>query len=407
MFVRRPALLLFTAGLGIAVLAGCSSSSPEVGEMESGAEAEDQLQEADREIKSDSSDTEAYFRKARALRQKADSSMAADRYIELYRRAKEAEDKAIAVRPDVREGVQQVRQKVYNREKRRGERAYNLGAKHDDDELFRQAIGFSGAAAATQPDSATPVLNEAYARLRVGQKTKARSVLEEYMQRADTAALEAYRILGKMYVSSGKPEKAESLLDRGIKQHPEDEALQALRLNAYNQAGDVDEALATYREQIEKTPNRPTYLYNYGALLLKAKRYDRAIEQLEKAVARQGDDAEGQYNLGTAYLNAALVRDDSIAAIEQNPGKVQDTTLSAEERIEQLAETRQDLFEQSIPPLERARQIVEEERVLKKEEHPQVRQDACRALLVAYVQTDRPNRAAEVEDCTGFAQAGP
>lgn len=405
LFERRLALLLLVIGVVGVALSGCSSSSSGVGEVESTLDLEGQLQKAEREIADDPTDTDAYLLKARLLRQKADTSVGGDQYIELYRQAVEAEEQAISVDPEVREEVQSIRKKVYKREKNRGDAAYNEGVKKGKQASFKRAIGFFGAAGVTQSDSARPVLNEAYSRLRAEQgKEKVIPVLEEYVDRADTVEREAYKILGQFYVSNGAFRKAETLLDQGIKTYPNGQSLQALRLNAYNRAGDVDEALAAYREQLEQTPKNPQYLYNYGSLLLKANRYDHAIDQLEKAVKLQGDNAEGQYNLGAAYLNAALVRDDSIATLEQNPDAIQDTTLSVDERVEALASKRQELFKQAVAPLERARKIVEKDRRLDIEGHEQIRQDACRALLVAYVQTERENRAAKVEDCTGFAR---
>ncbi len=402
-FKRRVALFLCVGGFVLAGMLGCSSSGPQVGEVESTLDREDQIQEAERQIAEDSTDLDAYFLKARLLRQKADSSVEPEKYIDLYRQAWELEEKAIAIAPEVRPDVERVREKVYTREKERGEKAYNRGGKNEDPALFRRAIGFFGAAGVTQVDSAAAVRGEGYSRLRVGQRNKAQPVLEEYVERADTVERRVYRMLGQLYVSNGDIEKAQTLLDQGIRTYPNDQSLQALRLNAYNRAGDLDEALAAYREQVERTPDRATYRYNYGSLLLKANRYGEAIKQLDKAIALEAGNAEGQYNLGAAYLNAALARDDSIAAIEQDSSIVQGT-LSAAEYIDRLAEKRQELFEQAISPLERARGIAEEKQRLQRKDLMQIRQDACRALLVAYVQTDRPNRAAKVENCTGFAR---
>ena len=182
--------------------------------------------------------------------------------------------------------------------------------------------------------------------------------------------------------------------------------MQALRLNAYNRAGDVDEALAVYREQIDKDPEEAAYRYNYGALLLKAGRYDDAIEQLSRAVELRPDNADGQYNLGAAYLNAALAREDSIATLQEEPSQLQTDDVSLEERIEQLTTRRQELFENAVPPLERARALTKEEFADIPDKRT-LRRDACRALLVAYVQTDRPGKAAQVEECTEFATSTP
>jgi pentatricopeptide repeat protein len=398
-----------TVGLAGALLAGCSSGGSETRATQEPTMAEDELsaglQGVEQALAEDSTDTDAYLRKAELLRVKADSTMEAMRYVMLHRRAWEAESTAVAIDSDVREDAQEQRLNTYLREMRRGEDAYNRGSKDEDKASFELAIGYFGAASTTLRDSARSDLNEAYARLRVGQEKDVIPVLEEYVRRADTTAeVKAYRILGQLYVSNRQYEKATRLLDRATVQYPGDDELQALRLNAYNRAGDVDEALAVYREQIERKPKRAVYRYNYGALLLQARRYGPAIEQLHQAIELQPDNAEGQYNLGAAYLNAALARDDSIATLKKNPASQADTTMSVDEQIDRLTGRRDSLFEKSIPPLERAREIVEQDRILQRPDDDDIRRDACRALLVAYVQTDRPGRAAQVEDCTDFAR---
>jgi len=362
---------------------------------------------ADEALERDSANTDAYLFKARVLRQMADSAMAPDEYVELYRRAADAEADAMAVEEDdVDDDVREERQRIYDREMRRGESAYNRADKYGEGALFRRAIGFFGAAAATQPDSAQPALNEAFSRLKVEQTREVIPVLERYVERADTAKKEAYKMLGELYVSTQQYEAATDLLDRGTSVYPTDQALQALRLNAYNRSGDVDEALSAYREQVESFPEKASYRYNYGALLLKAERYSEAIDQLAAGVELRPDNARGQYNLGAAYLNAALVRADSIAAADgdEGVGVPSIESISDDERA-QLDQRREALLEKAIPPLERARTLTEEP-YAQIENKTTIREDACRALLVAYVQTSRPNRAAQVQDCTGFARSG-
>jgi tetratricopeptide (TPR) repeat protein len=184
----------------------------------------------------------------------------------------------------------------------------------------------------------------------------------------------------------------------------------------------MGKALAAYREQVEERPENANYRYNYGALLLEAERYSQAIAQLERAIEIRPDHAGSQYNLGAAYVNAALARDDSVAMLEErerpfsssaaagdtttadttaSDTSPSDTTASEaarrQKQIEALVQKREELFKEAIPPLERARKM---------DDVPAgIRRDACRALMVAYVQTNRPNKAAQVENCTGFAQA--
>jgi hypothetical protein len=69
------------------------------------------------------------------------------------------------------------------------------------------------------------------------------------------------------------------------------------------------------------------------------------------------------------------------------------------QRIDSLARRRTQLLRKAIPPLERARTMSGADSPLQ--------QDACRALMVAYVQTDRPTRAAQVESCTGLTVPEP
>lgn len=408
LMIERPRVAAFVVGgLVLAVLAGCASSSPEIDQAETALEQEEYgaaLSSVEQALDRDSSNTDAYLLRASILRQRADSSMDPDVYADLFQRATASEEKALEFDSGLRSEVESERRRIYEREIRRADRAYNHASKHDQEDGFVRAIGFFAAAAATQPDSARPALNEAYARLQVGQRMEAIPVLEQYVERADTAAKDAQKILGELYVADGQYEKATRLLDRATDFYPGDRELQALRLNAYNQAGDVDEALAVYREQVEKTPTQASYRYNYGALLLKAKRYTDAIDQLSVAVEHRPDHPEGLYNLGAAYLNAALVRDDSIATLEENPDAMRDTTVTVDQRIDRLVQKRQDFFENAIPPLERARKLAEDP-YLQLDGKQQLRQDACRALLVAYVQTQRSNRAGQVEDCTGLASS--
>jgi tetratricopeptide (TPR) repeat protein len=410
MMIRRSPSYILVWGFALALLTGCASQSPEMGEAETALEEgnyEAAVARADEALERDSANTDAYLFKARVLRQMADSTMPHDDYIELYRRAADAEADAMAVEDgDVDADVQEERQRIYDREMRRGESAYNRADKYGAEASFRRAIGFFGAAAATQPDSARPALNEAFSRLKVEQTRDVIPVLERYVERADTAKKVGYKILGELYVSTQQYGAATDLLDRGTAVYPTDPALQALRLNAYNRSGDVDEALSVYREQLEHFPERAAYRYNYGALLLKAERYSEAIDQLTQAVELRPDDARGQYNLGAAYLNAAQVRADSIAAAEGDGSDgVPSAESISEEQRRQLEQRREALLEKAIPPLERARALTEEP-YAQIENKTTIREDACRALLVAYVQTSRPNRAAQVEACTGFAQSG-
>jgi tetratricopeptide (TPR) repeat protein len=168
--------------------------------------------------------------------------------------------------------------------------------------------------------------------------------------------------------------------------------LQNSRLNALNQTGNTEQAMQAYKRQIERTPNDATYRYNYGSLLLNADRYDEAATQLSKAVELDPDDPKKQYNLGAAYLNKGVALQDSLVSLRDSlTAREQTPTAEEEELVTQLNEERRSLFEKSIPPLERARQL----------SGPGGRysQSACTALFQAYVQTEQTEKAQEVKEC--------
>lgn len=388
-------------GLTVLVLTGCARIMPGLGGAKSALDDEEYqeaLESIEQALEQDSANVEAYLLRAKTLRRMADSTMAPDEYKALHRRAWEAEEKALSFKKTLRADVRTRREEIYNREIEQGERAYNRANKNEQQDLYRRSAAFFAGAGAVQPDSARPVLNEAYSRLRAEQRREVIPVLEEYTERADTVSKKAYKILSQLYLETDQAQPAIDLLGQAIRAYPSDRDLQALRLNVYNQVGDADQALAAYRELLETYPNVARYRYNYGALLLEAERYADAIAQLEKAIEIRPTHLESQYNLGAAYVNAALARDDSIAVLEEDEGSRPDTT-GRQEQIEALTRKRQTLFEEAIPPLLRVRKMASTKST--------VRRDACRALMVAFIQTNRPNRAAQVEGCTGFAQPDP
>ena len=166
------------------------------------------------------------------------------------------------------------------------------------------------------------------------------------------------------------------------------------RLNALNQLGDTTRAMQAYRQQIRQNPENATYRYNYGSLLLNANRYDEAAEQLARAVEYDPNDPKKQYNLGAAYLNQGVALQDSLVSVRDSlMAREQSPTEEERRMIRGLDEQRLELFEQAIPPLERARQLSGSD--------GQYRQNACSALLQAYVQTEQTEKAQEVEECAG------
>jgi len=171
------------------------------------------------------------------------------------------------------------------------------------------------------------------------------------------------------------------------------------RLNALNKTGQTERVMQAYKEQIKRNPEDATYRYNYGSLLLNSDRYDEAAEQLEKAAELDPDDPKKQYNLGAAYLNRGVALQERLVSMRDSVLKKDRNPTSEErEKIKKLNQQRRTLFKNAIPPLERARQL--------SGATGEYRQDACSALLQAYVQTEQTKKAKEVEKCAGKSASG-
>jgi hypothetical protein len=65
-----------------------------------------------------------------------------------------------------------------------------------------------------------------------------------------------------------------------------------------------------------------------------------------------------------------------------------------DKQIQALEERKQKIFRQAIPPLERARQMADTD--------GSFRQDACAALVTAYVQIEQVQKAQQYEECAGM-----
>jgi tetratricopeptide (TPR) repeat protein len=464
------------------------------------------LANIDSALAQDSANVDAYLMRAQILREQADSTMAPEEYKDLYSRAREAEEAAIEFDPGARSDIQSQRRLTYAQQSQQGAKAFQRARQSSDPADYRQASAHFGAASATEPDSASVILNEAFARLNMAQSQEeggdmaaAIPILERYIETADEPQKNAYDILSALYLQNGQNEEAIDLLEtarqdlsqrapyiqvggsRGLEYSGSVESngssqtvegttpdrislddasgtvsgtfektqekgqlrvqlfyqgtavadtmltagsgtisadlseqaplaeIEGRLLNAYNQAGMTEKAMQEYRNQIEENPDNVTYRYNYGSMLLQANRLDEAIEQLQEAVELESGNVKAQYNLGAAYSNKARQYQDSLqtlndsmrsiseAAVEENREPTEEEEQRVNEldkQVQALSEEMREYYRQAVPPLERARQMADTD--------GDFRQNACSALVTAYVQLEQVQKAQEYEDCAGM-----
>lgn len=304
--------------------------------------------------------------------------------------------KAIELDPKLEEGIINQLRFAYVREFQNGINAFNRGS--EDSTYYLWAAAYFESATIIQPDSAGAYVNQAFSLLNAGKRAEAIPPLETAISKGE-ASKDTYLILADLYRVQQQPEKALEILEKARQRYPDDPDIESQLLNAYVQAGKVEEAMNMYKEAVEKEPDNKLYQYNYGSLLLEAGRYDEAITHLKKATELDPEYANAFYNLGATYINKAVdvndravALDDSLRAHRSELSREQIRQL--EEQIAQLIEERRQLFAQAIPPLERARELMEAQ--------GENVQPICRALFQAYVQTDQMEKAKEVEACAGL-----
>jgi tetratricopeptide (TPR) repeat protein len=401
MTTRRPALLaLLFGGLALLGLGACSGGgNPNVAQAQEAFDNQNYeraLAYADSAIAQDTANANAEVRllKAQALRNLADSTAPPEEYKELYQRAREVEQEAVRINPEVRSQIQTRRRLAYIQQMQGGAAAFNQARQQNDSLTYARAAAYFNAAHQLEPDSASPYLNEAFALLNSGQRGEVIEPLEMYTERADSISANTYQILGQLYLTNDRMDDGIGLLETATEEYPDNGDLQTLLLNAYQQSGQIDQAMERYREQIERNPDNATYRYNYGSLLLSAERYDAAIEQLERAVNLDPDNVRAHYNLGAAHVNKAVAINDSISAMQGSADE--EAQQAAEERLNELVEQRRQAFQAAISPLERAREL--------SEPGDQYYQSTCRSLFQAYAQMERMSDAEEVRECAGISE---
>ncbi len=401
MNTRRSALLAILFS-GLLVLSACSSGNPNVSAAEDALEDgnyDQAIASAETALETDSSNTQAYLLISQAYINQVDSTTSIEERQRLLQQARDAQEKAVEFDPSLREDVKKRRINAYYSQMQSGIDAFNIARESGDSTAYRNAASFFGGAATLEPDSVEAHLNEAFARLNIGQRTESIKPLETYVTKADSVGETPYTILGQLYLTDGRLEDAISVLQEATQQYPDNTEIQSLLLNAFNRTDDKSRAMKAYQDQIEKNPNNAQFRYNYGSLLLSAERYDDAIEQLQRASNLDSDNPRVYYNLGAAHINKAAAIDDSITMIEDEAREAdRNLTDSEQSTLDELVSERTDMFENAIPSLEKAYQMTST--------GDEYRQDICRALFQVYVNTNKEDKAKQVEACAGMSDSG-
>jgi tetratricopeptide (TPR) repeat protein len=97
-------------------------------------------------------------------------------------------------------------------------------------------------------------------------------------------------------------------LEKLLEQQPRDAALLA-RLCVLYRTDDAERALKYCLRALEIEPTNPDYAAGYGAALVRARRYEEAVQLLRQVVARVPDNYPARANLATALYELKLFQD--------------------------------------------------------------------------------------------------
>jgi tetratricopeptide (TPR) repeat protein len=192
---------------------------------------------------------------------------------------------------------------------------------------FMAAADAFGSAIKIMPDSTIAHRNMAAAYMNIGKYDECIEPLKMALAK-NPGDMEITKLLGQVYGITERDAEAvelfQGLWDDGIQ--TADVADQLAR--SYLKLDKKDEAVDIYKVAIKADPDNLGFRYNYGLLLLEAKDYTGAIEQL-KAVYEQ-DPATGDvvYNLGAAYLNLGVSKREALADDSENKAYLEDFKMA-------------------------------------------------------------------------------
>lgn len=386
-FLRLPLPAFLTLfAVSLTLLTGCSSGDPSL----SGARAELRsnnyeraLAFVDAAIQADPANADAYLLRGDiylALFESSDSNADKSRYAT---EMAAAYTRAGQLNPARQLGQIRMMQ-AYGELMDSGVRFYAEGAENEDPEQFRTAARYFTDAGILMPDSTTAHLYAGEAYIQAGDYEAAAEPFHTAIN-AGTNETYPYLFLGQLYISQDRADDALQILELATERFPNEPIIEGELLNAYAVAGQTERALAAYARTIDQHPEEPLYRYNYGTFLFQAGRYDDAIEQLTIAAELDPDHPQTFVNLGASYLNQAATANEELNEMpSQNTPEAQ-----------ALLQQRNEFLRQSVIPLERARELLEDD------DGAEV-QTICNHLFRAYYQLGDEDGWRRSAECAGI-----
>lgn len=108
--------------------------------------------------------------------------------------------------------------------------------------------------------------------------------------------------LANVFKMQREPEKARTILEHTVRQHPHYAAAFNNLGSLYYQQEKYLEAITLYQQALEKNPHYVDALYNLGLALIKSKKLEEAVGVLEKLLAVVADHAAARFQLACLFM---------------------------------------------------------------------------------------------------------
>jgi tetratricopeptide (TPR) repeat protein len=149
--------------------------------------------------------------------------------------------------------------------------------------------------------NAAELLQSATTHHQAGRMAEAEKAYREVlvMEKANPLAL---RLLGGLYLQTGRAAQAVEYLEKAARVSPQDAETHTNLGSALRGIGRMDDALTRYRHALTINPNYAEAHYNMGNVLKIQEKYDEAVYAYQRAVAIRPNYIEAHHNLGNIFL---------------------------------------------------------------------------------------------------------
>lgn len=238
----------------------------------------------------------------------------------------DAFDKSLAASPKFESTIKDYKKYTWQMSFNKGVAFFNAAVKTTKPDSmninFQKAIDMFKASTLCEPDSTIGYENMVAAYLNMGNTDGAIPVLEKLTGMGKPAY--SFAQLGQIYLVNGAKMmdsyreskntadsakayewygKAVDILKKGAAKYPSDSAILLQLGNAYYSLGEIETAIASFKDLSEKMPDNKDIRYAYGAVLLKGKKYAESIAELQVVVKMDEKNTDAIYNLAAAYIN--------------------------------------------------------------------------------------------------------